>query len=194
MKSISLILFWGLVVVTSLAQNESSVRMTETENLVSTEKVIAPVTYSTSTIQTPKPLSIKQIEPLQKPFSENARIQPATSGKFIAKIKHNLKPQKKLQPEKTQRGSTFWAILFGLISIVTFLLLFSEQNWVFWFISMISMTIALLINPKVAEILAMISCVVSLVLIIVGITTSNAMALLLGLLMLIYVAAMIGIT
>ncbi|GAB4134896.1 MAG: hypothetical protein OHK0045_10390 [Raineya sp.] len=117
-----------------------------------------------------------------------------TSGKFVAKIKKNLKPKKQQKSEKTHKGGKFWAILFGIISIITFLLLFSEQSWVFWFISMISMTIALLINPDVAEIMAMISIIVCLVLIIIGLTGKNAMALLLGLLMLIYIGAIIGIT
>lgn len=58
---------------------------------------------------------------------------------------------------------------------------------------MISMTIALLINSDVAVIMAMIACVVSLVLLIIGLTTSNAMALLLGLLMLIYIAGIISL-
>ncbi len=181
----------------AFSQNESAVRMTEIETTTpNPEKVIENSTTQFFT-QPQHPISVKQIEALQLPkklTDEKILIKPATSGKFLAKIKKNLKPQKPEQANKTTKGGKFWAILFGLVSIVTFLLLFSEQSWVYWFISMISMTIALLINSDVAEILAIISCIVCLVLIIIGLTTANAMALVLGLLMLIYVGAMIGLT
>ncbi|WP_448528786.1 hypothetical protein [Raineya sp.] len=186
-----------LTPIWAFSQNESAVRMAEIEtNTYNTEKVIEN-SAAQFFIQPQPPISVKQIEPLKfskKLTNEKILVKPAISGKFLAKIKKNLKHQKPEQTHKTTKGGKFWAILFGLVSIVTFLLLFSEQSWAYWFISMISMTIALLINSDVAEILAIISCIVCLVLIIIGLTTANAMALLLGLLMLIYVAAMIGLT
>ncbi len=201
MKAICFFLLcWFLAQNVAFAQNESAVRMFDEETITSnTEKVVensAPITN----IQPTKPIKVKQPEVTQA--IKTSKINhyrivekpSATSGKFITKIKKNLKPQKETQENKIAKKGKFWAILFGLISIITFLLLFSEQSWVYWFISMISMTIALLINSDVAVIIAMIACVVSLVLLIIGLTTSNAMALLLGLLMLIYIAGIISLT
>lgn len=195
-----LLLCWFFGRNVAIAQNESAVRMFDEEKITSnTEKVIEnPIPINN--IQPNKVILVKQTE--VKPAIKTQKIShyqvtekfSATSGKFLAKIKKNLKPQKSTQENKPNRKGKFWAILFGLISIITFLLLFSEQSWVYWFISMISMLIALLINSDVAEIMAIISCIVSLVLLIVGLTTSNAMALLLGLLMLIYVAGIISLT
>jgi hypothetical protein len=183
----------------AIAQNESAVRMFDEETITSNTEKIVENPVSINNIQANKATLVKQTEvqqviKTQKISHYHVIEKPsATSGKFLAKIKKNLKPQKQTQENKITKKGKFWAILFGLISIITFLLLFSEQSWVYWFISMISMTIALLINSDVATIMAMIACVVSLVLLIIGLTTSNPMALLLGLLMLIYIAGIISL-
>ncbi|PKQ70565.1 hypothetical protein [Raineya orbicola] len=190
MKSIYFFLLcWFLAKNVAIAQNESAVRMIEAETISSTEKVIEKASHS-PVVQTIKAISAKQVEPLQT----NELVKPAPiSGRFAKQIKKNLKPQKNTQENNPNREGKFWAGLFGLISSLAFVLLFGEAVWGIFLVSIGALIISFIINARVGSVFAVINLIVSLILVIVGISSSNGMALLLGLLMLAFTLGLMGV-
>lgn len=190
MKSIYFFLLcWFLAQNVAIAQNESAVRMIEAETISSTEKVIEKASYS-PVVQTIKAISTKQVEPLQT----NELVKPAPiSGSFTKQIKKNLKPQKNTQENNPKREGKFWAGLFGLISSLAFVLLFGEAVWGIFLVSIVALIISFIINARVGSVFAVINLIISLILVIVGISSSNGMALLLGLLMLAFTLGLMGV-
>lgn len=190
MKSICFFLLcWLLAQNFAFAQNESAVRMIEAETIGSTEKVIEKAS-SSPVVQTIKAISAKQVEPLQT----NELVKPAPiSGSFAKQIKKNLKPQKNTQENKPNREGKFWAGLFGLISSLAFVLLFGEAVWGIFLVSIVALIIAFIINARVGSVFAVINLIISLIIVIVSISSSNGMALLMGLLMLGFTLGLMGV-
>ncbi|MFN3316394.1 MAG: hypothetical protein ACK40K_06255 [Raineya sp.] len=194
MKSIFFLCFLWLGAYIAFAQNESAVRMADAEETYTIiEKSIATSSEEKNVSTAVQPFSVKPIEHLQKIDAPKTLTKPATSGKFLAKMKKNLKPQKELQEKKTAKEGKFWAVLFGLVSAVFLLLLFGEATWGIFLVSGISLIISLIANPDVGKVFAAIDSIISLILFIVGLSNNNGMAFLLGLIMLAFCLGLLGV-
>ncbi len=194
MKSISFLCFLWLWAYIAFAQNESAVRMADAEETYTiTEKAIETSAQEKNVSTAVQPFSVKPIEHLQKIDAPKTLVKSATSGKFLAKMKKNLKPQKQLQETKTTRKGKFWSVLFGLVSVVFLLLLFGEATWAIFLISAISLIVSLVINSDAGAVFAAINSIIGLILFIVGLSNSNGMALLFGLIMLAFCLGVLGV-